>query len=93
MNNFVKSGHIFACAIFFMFACEKENIAPDVTDEVAHSMSETNSKKHTNARSAASLGRIGSEADVSRSTSGGTVLMGGGTDVDEAIMWMINRSG
>lgn len=35
----------------------------------------------------------GSAADVSTSTTGGTVLMGGGTDVDAAIQWMIQKSG
>ena len=40
-----------------------------------------------------SLGVVGDAADVSRSTVGGTVLMGGGTDVDAAIKWMITKSG
>lgn len=41
----------------------------------------------------ASLGIVGDPADVTRVTEGGTVLMGGGTDVDAAIQWMIQRSG
>lgn len=40
-----------------------------------------------------SLGLVGDAADVSRTTAGGTVLMGGGTDVDAAIKWMITKSG
>ncbi len=36
---------------------------------------------------------LGSTADVTPSTTGGMVIMGGGTDVDEAFEWMINRSG
>jgi len=36
---------------------------------------------------------VGDDADVSTSTSGGLVLMGGSTDVDEAFQWMINKSG
>jgi cyanophycinase-like exopeptidase len=40
-----------------------------------------------------SLGIVGDPADVTRTTEGGTVLMGGGTDVDAAIQWMIQRSG
>ena len=44
-------------------------------------------------KSAASLGLIGDSADVTRPTSGGTVLAGGGTDVDAAFKWMINKSG
>jgi cyanophycinase len=35
----------------------------------------------------------GDPADVVTSTQGGTVLMGGSTDVDAAIEWMIDRSG
>jgi cyanophycinase len=44
-------------------------------------------------KSSASLGLIGDIADVTRSTSGGTVLVGGGTDVDAAMQWMIKKSG
>lgn len=35
----------------------------------------------------------GNTADVSTATSAGYVLMGGGTDVDAAFQWMINKSG
>ena len=41
----------------------------------------------------ASLGIIGDTADVNTITKGGSVLMGGSTDVDAAFQWMINRSG
>jgi cyanophycinase len=44
-------------------------------------------------RSPASLGLIGDPLDVTRITSGGTVLAGGGSDVDEAFKWMISKSG
>lgn len=37
--------------------------------------------------------RVGNSADVSTSTSPGTVLMGGSTDVDAAFQWMCQRSG
>jgi cyanophycinase-like exopeptidase len=40
-----------------------------------------------------SLGLVGDAADVSRTTAGGTMLMGGGTDVDAAFQWMISKSG
>lgn len=39
------------------------------------------------------LGRTGSATDVSPATTGGFLLMGGGTDVDNAIKWMIGKSG
>jgi cyanophycinase-like exopeptidase len=37
--------------------------------------------------------RIGNAADVVRSTEPGTVLMGGGTDVDAAFKWLCERGG
>jgi cyanophycinase len=37
--------------------------------------------------------RVGNAADVTTSTTPGTVLMGGGTDVDAAFQWMCGRSG
>jgi cyanophycinase-like exopeptidase len=42
---------------------------------------------------AQSLGRVGSDFDVNAETTAGTVLMGGGADVDAAFKWMINKSG
>ena len=41
----------------------------------------------------ASIGILGDTTDVVTKTSGGSVLMGGGTDVDAAFEWMIKRSG
>ncbi|SEM37705.1 Cyanophycinase [bacterium A37T11] len=40
-----------------------------------------------------SIGVVGDTADVKSSTKSGLVLMGGGTDVDEAFQWMIERAG
>jgi len=37
--------------------------------------------------------RVGNENDISTSTTPGTVLMGGGTDVDAAFQWMCQKSG
>lgn len=37
--------------------------------------------------------RVGNLADITTATTGGTVLMGGGTDVDAAFQWMCQRSG
>ena len=45
------------------------------------------------ARSAASLGLIGDSTDVTRTTSAGMLLAGGGPDVDAALRWMITKSG
>ncbi len=39
------------------------------------------------------LGKVGSTTDKVSATTGGFVLMGGGTDVDAAMQWMIAKSG
>ena len=39
------------------------------------------------------LGKVGSTTDKVTPPTGGFVLMGGGTDVDAAMQWMINKSG
>jgi cyanophycinase len=44
-------------------------------------------------RSVASLGLVGDSADVNGTTVGGTVLAGGGRDVDEVFQWMIKKAG
>ena len=44
------------------------------------------------AQSVISIGILGDPSDVKTSTRSGTLLMGGSTDVNEAIQWMINRS-
>lgn len=43
--------------------------------------------------SPASIGLVGDPADVTRATSGGNALVGGGPDVDAAMKWMISKSG
>lgn len=40
-----------------------------------------------------SIGFVGDSADVVTPVNGGLVLMGGGTDVDAAFKWMLERSG
>ena len=37
--------------------------------------------------------RVGNQNDVTTTTTPGTVLMGGGTDVDAAFQWMCQRTG
>ncbi|MBL8519490.1 MAG: pre-peptidase C-terminal domain-containing protein [Betaproteobacteria bacterium] len=39
------------------------------------------------------LGKVGSTTDRVATTTGGFVLMGGGSDVDAALQWMIGKSG
>tara|TARA_R110000868_G_scaffold37111_15_gene131700 strand:+ start:25321 stop:26340 length:1020 start_codon:yes stop_codon:yes gene_type:complete len=40
-----------------------------------------------------SLGIVGDPTDITTSTESGLLIMGGSRDVDEAIMWMIEKSG
>lgn len=40
-----------------------------------------------------SYSRVGNQSDAAPATTAGTVLMGGGTDVDAAFQWMCQRSG
>ncbi|MFO0505682.1 MAG: hypothetical protein ACK5X6_02375 [Chryseotalea sp.] len=40
-----------------------------------------------------SIGLLGDKNDITSTTSFGIVLMGGSTDVDEAMEWMIEKSG
>ena len=44
-------------------------------------------------RSPASIGIVGNPLDVIRITTGGTVLVGGGTDVDQIFQWMMKKAG
>ena len=44
-------------------------------------------------RRPASIGIIGDTANINKTVDGGMVLMGGGTDVESAFKWMIDRSG
>jgi len=67
--------------ITFLFSCTKENNEFISENSVAASKSLYTSYT------------TGSAADVSTSTLPGLVLMGGGTDVDAAIKWMLLRSG
>jgi cyanophycinase len=46
-----------------------------------------------NTITAQSLGRVGAISDTTTTSTAGTVLMGGGSDVDAAFTWMINKSG
>ena len=41
----------------------------------------------------ASIGVIGDTSDIQTTTKGGLVIMGGGSDVDAAFQWMMERSG
>lgn len=56
-------------------------------------LSEKTVKEYELSSTPGSLGRVGSTTDVTRTTSGGTLLMGGGTDVDAAMRWMIQKAG
>jgi cyanophycinase len=76
----VRSKHFSAAISFFLlftYACSAEPITPPIPP-VGNSYS---------------LGRVGNAEDVHTHTESGLVLMGGSTDVDAAMRWMIERSG
>lgn len=70
-----------ASGLLALAACQKEGPAASPAPVI------------TQTDATGSLGITGDPADVATTTAGGTVLMGGGTDVDAAIKWMIGKSG
>src|SRR5829696_5221604 len=68
--------------------CSRVSTAPQVSKNVGT----TNAPLIINHRPS-SIGIIGDAADINKPVAGGIVLMGGGTDVDAAFKWMIERSG
>ncbi len=83
----MKNSHISLLAsILFCFgitSCENQEITEP------SSGINLNAKKNIDA----SLGIVGDPGDVDTNTLGGTLLMGGSTDVDAAMLWMLNKSG
>lgn len=72
-------------SLFMLTACEK----PDDKDPFNPSIPPPVS---TVSRPG-SIGIVGDTSDVQATTRGGTVIMGGSTDVDAALQWMIARNG
>ena len=70
-------------------ACTQGN---KIIDPQSETIKQNSSSTRTEAVSYTSY-LVGSAADVQTTTTGGLVLMGGSTDVDEAFRWMIQKSG
>jgi cyanophycinase len=88
MNHFTSTFTSFVIALSLTaLACQKESTSPN--DPTSGSKNDTIPK--TEAVYTTYL--LGNAADVQTATSGGTVLMGGSSDVDEAFRWMIGKSG
>jgi len=68
---------IFAIVLFFSISCNGNTITPPIPP----------------VQNSFSLGRVGNAEDIQTETETGLVLMGGSTDVDAAMRWMIERSG
>jgi cyanophycinase len=75
---------------FFTISCSEESF---ITKKNGLTLPSGPSGGAITYKATTSLGIVGDPGDVSRTTEGGTVLMGGGADVDAAIQWMIQRSG
>lgn len=62
-------------------------------DNVKNPFDSTAPKPVNTVKRPSSIGIVGDTTDVDTTTKSGLVIMGGGTDVDAAFQWMINRSG
>lgn len=67
--------------LFFSAACTKAELTKTI------------SQKSFDASVSGSIGIVGDTGNVNTAATPGFVLMGGSTDVDEAITWMLQRSG
>ncbi|MES3019558.1 MAG: cyanophycinase [Bacteroidota bacterium] len=93
----MKSFYIIFCLILFcsLPGCRKSSFAsPIVVSPVNNGEAggETGGETRTKGRPA-SIGIVGDTSNVNTQVNGGTVLMGGGKDVESAFKWMIDRSG
>ncbi len=77
---------VVSCSVALMLS----SCSTQITDEGERPSSKLGGTGSTQALTSTLLGDA---SDVTRTTSGGTVLMGGGTDVDDAFRWMITKSG
>lgn len=71
------------CAALAFGSCQKPKI---VTQQETTQRSKNLAESYTS-------WIVGDAADVTRTTTGGTMLMGGGTDVDDAFKWLIQKAG
>lgn len=78
MYHFVRLS-IFPVALLLAIFCKAQSQAPTTTTSPI--------------QNPYSLGRVGNSADIQTPAEMGLVLMGGSTDVDQAMGWMIERSG
>ena len=74
---------------FFFFGCSKRNII------LPGSINETSKTTNTGLKPATTVVTYltGDAADVTTNATGGLILMGGGTDVDAAIKWFLQKAG
>jgi cyanophycinase len=84
MNKLTRWIALGLCFMAFV-ACKKQDIQPRVSSSPPIS--------NDKASAAITSYLTGSAADINTTTTGGAVLMGGSTDVDEAFRWMIQKSG
>lgn len=75
----------FAAACLVLAGCAGAGSAPTTDEPTPSTTSISNSEFD--------LWRSGSSQDAQVETSAGTVLMGGGTDVDAAFRWMLDKAG
>ncbi|MFL1894220.1 cyanophycinase [Aquimarina sp. 2-A2] len=93
MKRFQNISPLFFALICLLFSsCDKEE--DQLNDSIKEQVTNENQSKNlTTTLASASIGIIGDPNDVTTSTSAGTLLMGGSVDVDEAMLWMLGKSG
>ncbi len=85
MSNFNNKITSYFFAFALLIGCQTQEVQP--TEE------NTAGKANGRAEATYTSYMTGDPSDVTTTTTGGSVLMGGSTDVDEAIRWMIQKSG
>ncbi len=76
---------VFSAILTLAVSCQEAEIAPSV-------VSSPESNQTGRVESTYHSWLVGSAADVTTNSTGGTVLAGGSTDVDEAMRWMLQKA-
>ena len=89
MNKHLQLSMVLAVSIHLFFGCSKQNLLLPDTDAMSLKSGGGSLKP---APSVVSY-LTGDGADVTTTATAGLILMGGGTDVDAAIQWFLQRAG
>jgi cyanophycinase len=82
----MKTNYLFAALLLWATACGTDDPTPS-------SSPPADSGKEGKGKGTVTSYLVGSASDVNPATQAGLILMGGGPDVDQAMAWMLARSG